>query len=58
MVLGIEVGKALVSTCKVVMVERLKDWVGLESCVYDCLCKDRLRRLDGVCASVPMSLLD
>jgi hypothetical protein len=48
MVIGIEVGKALVSTCKVVMAERLKDWVGLESCVY---------QLDGVCASVPMSLL-
>jgi hypothetical protein len=39
MVVGTEVGKALASTCKVVMAERLKDWVGLESYVYNCLCE-------------------
>ena len=30
MVLGIEVGKAFVSTCSVVMLEKLKDWLGAQ----------------------------
>jgi hypothetical protein len=30
MVFGIEVGKAFVSTCSVVMLEKLKDWLGAQ----------------------------
>jgi hypothetical protein len=58
MVLGIEVGKVLVSTCRVVMVERSEGWVSLESCLYNCPSEDKVDQLDRVGASVPMLLLD